>query len=259
MRVHLIAALVLTVPAMALAPLEQRIHRERNRLKYGSAKAALTLHDRISQNAWIALLAGFRGVVADFIWIQGHQFWENKQWLRQYRTLETTVMLQPQSILFWDVGAWHMAWNIGYAERVDTNNLTQAQGLKRERIWHERARDFLLRGIENIPNRFDLYFKLGWLYQQKFKDDCAAAACFAKALGFADAPAYVGNEAARAFERCGDVAGAYKVWVKLWRAGRTPFRNVIEREIKRLEYQLNVPDNERVFPKHSTVTPPPSP
>src|SRR5437867_5812428 len=139
MRVHLIAALVLTVPAMALAPLEQRIHRERNRLKYGSAKAALTLHDRISQNAWIALLAGFRGVVADFIWIQGHQFWENKQWLRQYRTLETTVMLQPQSILFWDVGAWHMAWNIGYAERIATNNLTQAQGLARERIWHEHA------------------------------------------------------------------------------------------------------------------------
>ena len=157
----IIVSLLLIVPAWGLLPLEKQIHAERNRLKYGSARVALSVRDRITQNMWIALLAGFRGIVADFMWIRSHSFWEQRQWLRQFRELETVVLLQPQSALFWDVGAWHMAWNIGYAERVGTNHVTQAQGLKRERIWHERAREFLLRGIENIPNRYDLYFKLG--------------------------------------------------------------------------------------------------
>jgi hypothetical protein len=257
MRVHVIAILVLVLPAMALAPLEQKIHRERNRLRYGSAKAALTLHDSVSQSAWIALLAGFRGIVADFIWIQGHHYWETKQWLRQYRNMETTVTLQPLSVLFWDVGAWHMAWNIGYAERVATNNTTQAQGLKRERVWHEHAEAFLKRGIENIPNRYELYFKLGWLYEEKFKDDCRAAEYFAKAAAFPHVPSYISRMHARAQERCGDIKGAYRYWTNLWSQDHTKVDqqwNIVERELKRLEDLLNLPDDQRVFPKKTGAT-----
>jgi tetratricopeptide (TPR) repeat protein len=252
MRRNVIVVLVLVVPAMGLVPLEKRIHTERNRLKYGSAKAALSLRDRITQNMAIALLAGFRGIVADFTWIQSHGYWEKKQWLRQYLDLETVVMLQPQSVLFWDVGAWHMAWNIGYAVRVDTNNITQAQGLMRERLWHERAADFLLRGIENIPNRYDLYFKLGWLYHEKFKDNCAAAEYFGKAARFADAPSYSGRFYARALEKCGRPQEAYEYWKMLWQHDRgNPHQswNVVEREMKRMEDQLNIPNDQRVFPR----------
>ena len=254
MRAHVIALLILVVPALALAPLESRIHRERNQLKYGSTRVALTLPERISQNAWIALLAGFRGVVADFVWIQGHQYWETKQWLRQYRLIETSVMLQPQSILFWDMGAWHMAWNIGYAEKVDTNNVTQAQGLTRERVWHEHAEAFLKRGIENIPNRYDLYFKMAWLYQQKFKDHCRAAEYYAKAIAFPNAPAYLVRIHARAVEQCGDLRGAYAEWLNLWTQDHSKVDqawNIVEREIKRLEDLLDIPESQRVFPKSS--------
>lgn len=249
-----IAILVLILPAMALAPMERQIHRERNELKYGSAKSALALPERISQSAWIALLAGFRGIVADFLWIRGHQFWETRQWLRQYRMIESTVALQPLSTYFWDVGAWHMAWNIGYAESIDTNNVTTAQGLKRERIWHEHAEAFLKRGIENIPNRYDLYFKLGWLYQQKFKDDCRAEQYYEKAVSFPNAPAYIGRVYARAREKCGDLKGAYAYWLNLWSQDHQTVNqpwNMIARELKRLEDSLGLPDNQRVFPKHT--------
>ena len=99
----------------------------------------------------IALLAGFRGVVADFVWIQSHGYWEKKEWLRQYRDMEVVAMLQPLSTLFWDTGAWHMAWNIGYAVSVDPSNRTAAEGIKRQREWWDKARDFLQQGIENVP------------------------------------------------------------------------------------------------------------
>ena len=255
MRIQLLAIAILVLPALALVPLERRIQAERNELKYGSAKVALTARERISQNSWIALLAGFRGIVADFCWIQGHQYWETKQWLRQYRLLDTTVLLQPQSILFWDMGAWHMAWNIGYAERVDTNNLTEAQGIKREHIWHEKAEAFLKRGIENIPNRWTLYFKLGWLYDQKFKDHCQAEEYIAKAAAFPDAPPYMARMRARAREKCGDLKGAYAYWVELWSQDHTKVNqdwHIIEREIRQIEDKLSIPNNQRVFPKPAT-------
>ena len=86
-----------------------------------------------------------RGIVADFMWINGHDYWEKKEWLRQYRNIEVVAALQPQAVMFWDLGQWHMAWNIGYGVLSDPKNRTKAEGLKREHEWHEKAREFLER------------------------------------------------------------------------------------------------------------------
>lgn len=252
MQIKLMVALVLWAPALFTAPLERRIHAERARLKYGGARVSLEMRDRIGQGMAIALLAGFRGVVADFLWIQSHGFWERREWLRQYRNIELVTTLQPQSILFWDIGQWHMAWNIAYAARTDPNNRTQAEGIKRERQWHERAAAFLQRGIENVPNRYELYFMMGWLYYDKFKDNCAAAEYLARACEFQDAPQYVQRLYPRALEKCGRLQEAYERWKALWAMDRATVQQawgVIEREIRRLEHELNIPQQQRVFPE----------
>jgi hypothetical protein len=266
MRAKLIAALLIAVPSWLMMPLQNRIDRERIQLRYGGGRVTRQMRDAIGQGMAIALLAGFRGVVADFVWIQSHDYWEKKQWLQQYRDMEVVATLQPQSILFWDEGAWHMAWNIGYAVSVDTNNVSRAQGIKRERAWHERAREFLERGIENVPNHYELYFKLGWLYLHKLVYDCGddvtckkerycqAAEYMKKASSFPDAPTFVGRTYARALEECGDIGAAYQEWVNMWKRGPMPYqpRNVLEREIRRLEDLLNLPEKERIFPKQAT-------
>jgi tetratricopeptide (TPR) repeat protein len=252
MRTILIVALVLIVPAALLSPLERAIDAQRVRMRYGGARVTLDMRDRLGQGMAIGLLAGFRGVVADFLWIQNQGFWQDKEWLRMYRNMELVTTLQPQSILFWDTAQWHMAWNIGYAVRVDPKNRTQAEGLKREREWQEKARDLLARGIENIPNRYELYFSMAWLYAEKFKDVCKAAEYYEQAARFADAPSYVGRFYARALERCGRTTEAYEYWKHLWFQERNrPYQlgSVLEREIKGLEDQLNIPNDQRVFPR----------
>jgi hypothetical protein len=262
MPAKLIAALLLVVPMWLLLPLDRQIHADRQQLKYGGLRVTRAIRDRVGQEGAIALLAGFRGIVADFIWIQGHSRWEKKQWLQQYNDMQMVVFLQPQSTLFWDVGAWHMAYNIGYAERVDTNNYTVAQGLKRERVWHDRARDFLKRGIENIPHRYDLYFKLGWLYWHKYKDAASAAREFQRAAQFPEAPSYVGRMYARAVEQAGDVGAAYEYWRRLWFQDHEKSQQlwpVVEREVRRLEEQLQVPAEQRVFPKPVPIPVNPTP
>jgi hypothetical protein len=264
MRTKLIAALLVVLPSLLMLPLQDNIGAERVQRRYGGARVNRKMRDVIGQKAAIALLAGFRGIVADLLWIQSHGYWEKKQWLQQYRDMEVVTTLQPQSILFWDVGAWHMAWNIGYAVSVDTNNVTEAVGIKRMRDWHERARAYLDRGIENIPNRYDLYFKIGWLYLQKLVPDCGqdipcqqdkycrAAEYLRKASSFPDAPSFVARAYARALEKCGDITGAYQLWLNMWKLDRStpavPWSS-IEREIRRLEDQMNLPDERRIFPK----------
>lgn len=255
MRAKLMAVVVLLLPAWLMMPLAGQIQRERLRLKYGDAGVTREIRDQVGQGMAIALLAGFRGVVADFIWIRSQTFWEKKEWMQQYNNMQLATLLQPHSTVFWDLGAWHMAWNIGYAERVDTNNYTAAQGLKRERIWHERARAFLERGIENNPNRYNLYFSLAWLYMQKFKEPCRAAPLLEKAIQFADAPTYLRRMHARLVEECGDVLRAYELWRAMWFSDHNQARQlwpVVEREIKRLEDVLQLPADQRVFPKHET-------
>jgi hypothetical protein len=205
----------------------------------------------IGQGLAIGLLAGFRGVAADFLWIQAHTCRERRDWLRQYRNMELATTLQPRSGMFWETGAWHMAWNIGYAVGVDPAHRTQAEALKQQQLWHERARQFLLRGIENIPNRYDLYFALGWLYQNKFHDDCRATDAYSRAAACPDAPPYVARLHAYALAKCGMLGEAYEYWRSVWQQDHATAQQpweVVAREIKLLEEQLNIPGEKRIFP-----------
>ncbi len=250
MRAILSALLVLLVAAWGTLPLQTRIEGQRLRLKFGGVHVTRQMRDVMGQGMMIGVLAGFRGVVADFIWILGHGDWESRQWFQQYNKMQVATMLQPESVLFWDVGAWHMAWNIGYAERTDTSNYTLAQGIKRERVWHERARQFLMRGIQNNPSRYNLYFKLGWLYEQKFNDPCLAAEQYGLAARFADAPAYVARMHCRGLAECGKLAEAYQCWKSLWfQDHKAVHQNwtIVEREIRLLEKKMDIPDSQRIF------------
>jgi tetratricopeptide (TPR) repeat protein len=261
MRHKLLAILTLVLAAVLFSPLEKRIHAERVRMKYGGTQVSLSLREKLGQGTAVALLAGFRGVVADFLWIQNAGYFEKKEWLPMYRNIELVTTLQPQATMFWETGAWHMAWNIAYSVSKDPKNENEAQGIQREREWHQKARDFLLRGIENIPNRDELFFTLGWLYTRKLAKDCGedadcvraayckAAEYYGRAAGFPKAPTYNGREYARALEKCGRVRDAYEYWKKLWHMDRATQGQVwsdIERNIKRLEDELAIPEAKRV-------------
>ena len=261
MRHKCLAILVLVLAAVVFSPLENRIHTERVRLKYGGAQVSLSLREKLGQGTAIALLAGFRGAAADFLWIQNSEYFVKNEWVPMYRNIELVTMLQPQSTMFWDMGAWHMAWNIAYSVSKDPKNENGAQGIRREREWHQKARDFLLRGIENVPDKWDLYFPMAWLYKEKLAADCGfdaecqrealckAAEYFGRAAEFPDAPAYIGRACAMALEKCGRGRDAYEYWKTLWNMDRQTAHqewSVIERNLKRLEDELAIPEAERV-------------
>jgi len=254
MRGILWAIVMLLTASWVTLPLQSKIERQRLRLKFGGAPVTREMRDVMGQGMLIGVLAGFRGVVANFVWISSHGDWEKKRWFQQYNKMQVATMLQPRSVLFWDVGAWHMAWNIGYAERTDPRHRTLAEGMKREMLWHERARRFLIRGIQNLPNRYELYFKLGWLYEQKFKDPCLAAEQYAIAAQFTNAPAFIARMHCRNLAACGRLNEAYECWKRLWfdpAQTNHVSRSILAREIRKLEDEMNLSDSQRFFPRAS--------
>lgn len=259
-----LAVAVLLLPIVTLGGLEKRISEERRALKYGGAPVTLALRDRLGQGMTIGLLAGFRGVVADFLWIRNVSLWENmwqpgtdkaRIFVHMYSNMETVTLLQPHAILFWEESAWHMAWNIGYAVRIDPSNRTKAEGQRRDREWRETARKFLEDGIQNNPNHYRLYFYLGILYARKLADPVKAADYFLKATSFPDAPSYCARQHAHYLEVAGKKAEAYAYWKSIWNNGNIRrFGDTIDmaaaakREIRRLEDELNIPQPQRLFP-----------
>jgi hypothetical protein len=114
----------------------------------------------------------------------------------------SVTALQPRAVLLWDMAAWHMAWNASVAAMEDRKQPREALRIKAQREYFRLGEDFLQRGIENNPDRHQLYERLGALYTEKFKDPCRAYEQYLKAAQFPKAPSYEKRFAAYALAEC---------------------------------------------------------
>ena len=75
----------------------------------------LDLREKIGQLGFVAALSGFRAMLADVLFIEAHVAWERTEWGRVLFLFRQVTTLQPHVPLFWDMAAWHMAWNASAA------------------------------------------------------------------------------------------------------------------------------------------------
>ena len=83
------------------------------------AALSLDLREKIGQSAFVAVLGGFRSVVADLLFIDAYSAWERTDWAQLLLRLRQATELQPRATLFWEMAGWHMAWNAGTAALED--------------------------------------------------------------------------------------------------------------------------------------------
>ncbi len=244
--------------------LENSLHDSRVQLKLGGPPLSLELRTKLSQNFAVALLSGFRGIVADFVWIDAHRAWEDQNWFKLKEGIELTVVMQPHSISFWDIGGWHMAWNASYGVSTDPKLPNQAFKVKAQRTWIQAGKEFLEKGIQNNPDNYDLHFKLGWLIYQKLDDPMGSIEYFKKAADYPDAPLYVSRMVGHMYVKAGHTKEAYDWWKKLWAQDRTKNSGQLWYKIAQWGYEaeekLDIPLAQRVFPvKQKSPEPPKTP
>jgi len=146
-----------------------------------------------------AILGGFREVAASMLWMKTDEMWHSGQGtgVRALNLMRTVTLLDPHWLEPWRITGWHLAYNL-YVETKDPE--LRAKYL-------QMGAACLKEGISWNPDRYDLYFELGWTYFDKIKDYDEAAKWLGAAIQF-EHPEYIERLIAHAYERIPDIPRA---------------------------------------------------
>jgi hypothetical protein len=229
------------------APLENSLDAAQERARLRSAPLDLGLRERVGQLGFLAALSGFRSPLAAYLWIVAHSAWERTEWGRMAGLFDTVTTLQPRSPLYWDMAAWHMAWNAGTAALRDTSQPSEVLRLRNQRQYLKLGRSYLERGIRNNPDSSFLYRSLGVLLRDKFGDHCGAGEALLRASQLPDAPSYVKRFAGYELAKCpGRERMAYELLRKIYDEEPDARKPTLISTLQELEKKLDVPEPERV-------------
>ena len=228
-------------------PIEHALLETQRRFHFRSVDFNLGLGEQLTQLGFVAALSGFRSLVADGLFIQAHVAWERTQWSRVLLLFRQATTLQPRAVLFWDMAAWHMAWNASTAALNDPAQPREALRIKNAREYYQLGKDFLERGIRNNPDRPELYEALARLYRDKYEDHAHASEFFAKASELLGAHSYARRFAAYELAQCpGRERDAYEQLRGLYERGEQERLPTLLRGLKELEMKLNIPPVQRI-------------
>jgi len=244
---HAVVLVILLGFGVGKLRFEQGLTEEHRKAYFHGAKLNLGLRQQIGQFGFVAALSGFRALVADLLWIRAHSAWEATQWGRMALLFNNVTALQPRAITFWDLAAWHMAWNASVAAREDRRQPREALRIKAQREYFDIGRDFLERGIQNNPDRYQLYLTLGNLYKEKYEDHAKAAEQYRLAAQVPDAPTYVHRFAVYELALVpGKEKEAYNQLLALYLKGQEERLPTLISNLKRLQVSLQIPEDQRV-------------
>jgi len=243
------AAIILGVLLFGAArlPMEHALSQTHRELHFRTVDFNLDLREQLGQLGFVAALSGFRSLVADALFIEAHVAWEHTEWGRVLLLFRQVTTIQPRAPLFWDMAAWHMAWNASTAAMNDRTQPRLALRIKAAREYFQLGKDFLERGIKNNPERPELCEALARLYRDKYDDHEHASEFFARAAALPGAHSYARRFAAYELAQCaGRENDAYRQLRALYDSGEQERLPTLLRHLKELEIKLDIPPDQRI-------------
>jgi len=206
------------------------------------------------QGTTLAVLGGFRALVADFVWLRLWTNWERRDLPGTDTLAHLVSAIDPRPAYFWLNGARILAhdltaWRIGAAGGYDV--VPESEQL---RISHEQARR-ALRHLEAAmqfhPASPDLWIERANIELTKLGDTAAAAESYRRAAELPGAPYYAARLHAEMLRRIGRNAEALE-WLKQLHPtlppGEDAGADVVLGRIRDLERQLGVPPGQAYRP-----------
>ncbi len=147
------------------------------------------------------VIGGFRGVAVDVLWLKLDKMWHSGKWFEIIPIIRAITWMQPHFLEAWELGAWHMAYNL----------YVYAEGMPGREKFIQMGIDFLKQGIARNRNVYDLWFNLGWIYYHKLQDYDSGIRYFRNAIRYKH-PSYIDRLIAHAYRKKGDIESEYKEW-----------------------------------------------
>ena len=128
-------------------------------------------------------LGGFRGVLADALWLRAGRLQEKRRFTELVQLSDWITALEPENEEVWTFHAWNLAYNV-------SSLLPDAADRWR---WVQSGVELLRdRGIPANPGSSVLRRELGWLFQHKIGSDTDSAADFYRTEWAREVSAYLG-------------------------------------------------------------------
>lgn len=202
--------------------------------------------DALEQQLSIVSLGGLRSLVAAFLNIEAFDAFRTKNWVQLERRYRQIVTLAPHNPYYWDIGSWHLAYNAASSTKED-KKLSRAEQRKGHKDYIARGKSFLQQGIDNNPDDWLLYSKLGNMLSDplRYPDYSAAAQAYQKSrqLGGSD---IIARQEFYTRSRIPDQSA------QAWQLGKKLFQEPENRQpslvstLFALQNKLNLPEAQRI-------------
>lgn len=200
------------------------------------------------QGATLALLGGFRALVADAAWIRMYVGWEKRDLAGTQSLIQLVATIDPRPVYFWINGARILAHDLT-AWRVEAAGGYEGAGAAlAERLGKEQGAA-ALRHLEAAmafhPASADLWIERANIELNRMRDVAAAAESYRRAWEQPGAPYYVVRLHAELLRRLGRkreaLAWLVQVYPSLPAGDEGAGRDLVLGRIRDLERELGVP------------------
>ncbi len=212
------------------------------------------------QGATLALLGGFRALVADALWIRLYAVWERQDLAGTDTLARVVTAVDPRPVYFWVNSARMIAydlaaWRVQAAGGYDATSETLQTG-----IHHEQARRALAQleaAMTFHPQSPELWVERANIELNRLGDVAAAAVSYRRAYEQPHGPYYAARLHAELLRRSGRFEEALAWLVQLHRTlppdQEGAGADIVLGRIRELEQQLRVPPERAYRPAASSL------
>lgn len=200
------------------------------------------------QGVTLALLGGFRALVADATWLRMHDLWERRDLPAVQTLLQAVATLDPRPVYFWLNGARILAHDFAHWRIADLGGYEGTTAVEQRRIDAEQGR-LALRHLERAmhfhPASPELWVERAGIELMRLRDAGAAAESYRRAFELPGGPYYAARLHAELLRREGRKAEALAWLVRLHPrlppGDEAAAADVVLGRIRDLERELGVP------------------
>jgi hypothetical protein len=200
------------------------------------------------QGTTLAILGGFRALVADLAWIRMYALWEGRDLPATETLLRVVTTIDPRPVYFWLNAARITAYDFPFWRVLAAGGFSAVPDEVQTRLSHEQARA-ALRGLETAmrfhPASVELWVERANIELNRLGDLTAAAESYRRAWELPGAPFYVARLRAEVLRRAGRRAEALEWLVRLHptlpAGDDAAAADVVLGRIRDLERDLGVP------------------
>jgi hypothetical protein len=152
---QVVFALLIVIVFGAMWPYTEWLQRRKDSADLG--EASIGQIDGGSFLLKLAMIMGFRGVVADVLWNDSIELQKQQEWDKLKEKVDFITKLQPHFLSVWTFQGWNLAYNVA-AEWDDPAD---------KYTWIKNGINFLRKGVDKNWRSPDLIWDTAWTYFNK--------------------------------------------------------------------------------------------